>query len=193
MNGQSNLTAGKFWQLHGDQPGGWGNQDHNDYSGTAYKRYTIKIGEKFAGQISHIVFVADFDNQHTSQNIVFKPVTFREDGVDASDDVPFQRAFDDDEKGRGLLRPGPGTQLHNFHDQGDVDWSIAYGAEFRVRTNLIGSNADTKLTVYRWESAEEDEDLGYFVNVVDVEIGSDDSLGASEFVMYGTQDHTLCI
>jgi len=196
MNGQSNVTAAKFWQLHGNQGNGWGNQEHHNYSGTAYKNYTIKIGETFTGQISHIVFAADYDNQRAGQNVVFRPPLLSEDipGVDAYDDVPAQTAHDDDEKERAI---GWGNntdyKLHTFHDAGDTDWTLVWANEFRVRTELVGSNADTKLSVYKWNSFNVNNTTGFFENINDELLGIDVSSGASEFSVYGTEYETYAI
>ncbi len=76
-NGQSNLSSTRFWQFYGTQS--WGKQEHNDYnSGSGYKTYRIKIGDTFTGQISHMVFVTDNDNQQAGQNVVFRLPTLME-------------------------------------------------------------------------------------------------------------------
>ncbi|WP_223786960.1 DUF4932 domain-containing protein [Marinicella meishanensis] len=76
MNGQTNMSPSRFWQLHGTQS--WGNQQHNDYSGTAYKTYTINAGEQFTGQISHVVFVSNKDVQPVAHNVVFQSPSLSE-------------------------------------------------------------------------------------------------------------------
>ncbi|MCB1583673.1 MAG: hypothetical protein KDI92_11455 [Xanthomonadales bacterium] len=171
MNGEANMSATRFWQLHGT-PDTLGNQEHNNYSGTDYKTYKIKIGEKFTGQISHMVFVGDYDNQQAAMNSVFEIPKLYERGItiDAYDNVPAQRAFDDDVNGRGVPWTGSAINdvVHNFHDSADKDWVIIVAEDFRVRTELIGQNAATKIQLYKWFSAAYDSNLGYYTQVNDV-------------------------
>jgi len=42
--------------------------------------------------------------------------------VDAYDNVPAQRAYSDDIPGDAVSIQGTNIQIHNFHDQGDIDW-----------------------------------------------------------------------
>lgn len=187
MNGQTDVTGAKFWQLHGTQ--GWGNQEHHDYSGTAYKTYKIKIGQKFTGKISHIVFVADNDTR-VGQNILFKPVVFKEVmTIDEYDDVPAQRAFDDDVNGRGALFIGSSVNnvVRNFHDSGDVDWTIIVGEDFKVSTNLLSTNSQTRLQLYKWIDAIHDSDLGYFTYVNDILVGESSDSWNEPIVNWSTE------
>ncbi len=149
LQGESDLSSTRFWQLHGDQPGGWGIQDHNNYTGTTHKPYSIKIGQKFTGQISHMVFVADHDNQQIAQNVVFQTPVIRED-IDQYDNVSI-RGYTDDVPGDAVPLGAGDTQTHNFHDSGDQDWTIfglGHGKGVNVNTTQLGT-ASAHMRAYR--------------------------------------------
>ena len=100
---------------------------------------------------------------------------------DQFDNVPTQRDYDDDVRERAVSWLGGTTQhFHNFHDSGDSDWTLIYAGvgNTQFRTELIGSNADTRMYVYKWISAQPNPD-GTYSNVVDQFIDSDVSTGAS--------------
>ncbi|VAW39393.1 hypothetical protein MNBD_GAMMA01-2026 [hydrothermal vent metagenome] len=105
---------------------------------------------------------------------------------DQYDNVPSQRAYDDDVRERSVSwAAGTTQQFHNFHDAGDVDWTIVHAeGNIRFRTELLGSNADTKMSVYKWISGDyHPSGDGTFINLVDVLLGSDNSSGSSEYTI----------
>ncbi len=184
MQGSNGVADSRFWQIYGTQGGGNRNQEFHNYSGTAWKSYRIPIGEKFTGQLKEMVFIADEDTHVGQMTVFFDPIL--SEAPDKYDDVPKRRAFDDDVRERPVYwTAGTKSQQHNFHDAGDSDWTIVYkGGNIRFRTELIGANADTKMTVYKWITAQNSPSGdGTFVNVVDTALGSDNSFGNSEFIV----------
>jgi hypothetical protein len=154
------------------------------------------VGQKFTGQISHLVFVADDDGARVGQNVVFKPLVFKENvAIDQYDDVPAQRAFDDDVNGRGVIFTSSAVNnvQHNFHDLGDKDWTIIYAEDFKIRTELLGSNAQTKIMLYRWNDALYDGDLGYFTYVDDVLLDQSTDSWNTPLVNWGLSDASYAV
>ncbi len=173
-NGSQSHSAARFWQVHGTQV--HGNQQFNDYTGSADKVYRIPIGESFTGEIAYMIFAADEDTE-VGQNIVYQSPALFEDSnsfvADQFDDVPAQRAFDDDAEGRGSSWQSAHT--HNFHDAADVDWVLVSAKNFKVNVTEIGQNAQTKLTAYRWLTGSFNTSLGYYTGINSVLVGSNGS------------------
>ena len=191
MNGSSSMAETKFWKIHGTQ--NFGNQDYDNYSGTDFITYRIPVGQYFTGQISNMVFAADEDN-HVGQMVVFKNPVLLE-APDQYDDVPAQRPYDDDVRERPVSWLGSDTaHYHNFHDSGDADWTIVYMNGTReFRTEMIGANSDTKISVYKWISANYNSADGTFYNVVDQLLGSDTGVGNSSFTYTANQGTTVAV
>ena len=88
-----------------------------------------------------MVFAGDEDN-HVGQNVAYRSPVLIE-APDQYDDVPARRAYSDDVPGDAVPIYGTASaQSHNFHDQGDVDWTIfamPSGNGYDVRTTQIGS------------------------------------------------------
>jgi hypothetical protein len=99
---------------------------------------------------------------------------------DQYDNVPAQRAYDDDSQGQSVSWSGT-QQFHNFHDAGDTDWTFVYFSGLaKFSTILYGDDADTTLEVFKWISADEHPAQdGRFINVVSVPVGQDLSAGSS--------------
>ena len=183
-SGADNVRADRSWQIYGTQ--NWGHQSHHNYQPASWKTYRIPIGQTFNGLITDMVFAADED-VHVGQNVIFKnPVLLEGFIPDQYDDVPLQRPYDDDVRERSVSWLGTDVEhLQNFHDSGDTDWTIVYmSGTRRFRTEMIGANADTKMSIYKWISADaHPSGNGTFVNIVDQLIGSDNSLGSSTYIV----------
>ena len=185
MNGSEDLSDARSWQFQGTQT--YGNQSFNNYSSDDWMTYRIPVGQTFTGQISNIVFIADEDT-HVGQSVTFRNPELYEN-IDAYDDVPAQRAFDDDVREQPVYWNGDGSgteeQFHNFHDSGDSDWTIMTTTDTRViRTEMIGNNSDTKMSVYKWISADvHPSGDGRFINVVDQLVESDNGIGNSSITV----------
>jgi len=72
--------------------------------------------------------------------------------IDAYDDVPARRAYSDDVPGDAVpIYETNRSQHHNFHETGDVDWTIftvANGDSYDVLTYKIGT-ASARMVAYR--------------------------------------------
>ena len=110
---------------------------------------------------------------------------------DQYDNVPSQRAYDDDVRERAVSWLGSDTvHNHNFHDLGDEDWTLVYvpAGVVQFKTQLIGANSDTRLYVYKWISAApHPSDDGTYINVVDEFVAQDTSVAASEVTVTATE------
>ena len=167
-DGSGGNFSQRFWQIHGTQT--YGHQGFNNYSGDQIVTYTIPIGQTLTGQVSHLVFVADEDNR-VGQNVVFFSPELKLQGADEYDDtVNGPRTFTDDINGRAVPWTDASVNdvVHNLHDQGDVDWTIIYAEDFQVRTELIGTNIQPKISLYKWIAATPNQTLGYYTNITDV-------------------------
>jgi len=113
---------------------------------------------------------------------------------DQYDNVPLQRAYDDDSEGKSVSWSGP-VQIHNFHDAGDEDWTFVYFSGFaKFSTVLYGENADTTLEVFKWISADEHPFIsGQFVNVISQPVGQDFSAGSSTVYVNATEPDVYAI
>ena len=190
MNGQSAMNNNRAWKVFGTQNAF--NQTYDNYASNPWKTYRIPIGETFTGQISHMVFFSDEDN-HVGQNVVFKNPKLIQ-APDQYDDVPYRRAFDDDVRERPVYWIAADSgQLHNFHDAGDADWTIVYTTHSkRFRTQMIGNNSDTKMSVYKWISATANSD-GTFRNISDQLLATDDLSGNSSIVIANDTGTTFAV
>ncbi|GAB4185488.1 MAG: hypothetical protein Tsb002_09200 [Wenzhouxiangellaceae bacterium] len=186
--GETTLRQERFWQVHGTQP--WGVQNFHDYSGTDFRSYRIPVGQIFTGSVTKMVFAADED-VHVGQNVVFRNIRLSEGvAVDQYDDVPALRDYDDDIQAQGVSWAATDTQhLHNFHDAGDTDWTLVFmDGTRRIRTELIGGQADSRLAVYRWLDVDVDPNAAIpYSNIVDELVAVDTSAGASEIVITAEQ------
>ncbi len=57
-----------------------------------------------------------------------------------------------------IIPDGP-YQRHNFHEPGDADWVMFYGAEgetYEINAQNVGDNCNTKLELYRYDDIEMD-------------------------------------
>ncbi len=91
------------------------------------------------------------DTNYSIQLIPNNPVV----EVDAYDDVPSQRAYSDDAPGDGVpIFSGANAQIHNFHDQGDGDWTIFSmpNGSVDIRTTQLGA-ASAQMIAYRVDGA----------------------------------------
>jgi len=154
MNGSTTVAGSKLWQVYGTQGLGGRNHDFHDYPGTGWKTYRIPIGETFTGQISDMVFAGDEDS-HVGQNVIYKSPVLIEEGPtpDEYDDEAI-RGYTDDYEGDAVAWPGGSStvQNHNFHDSGDVDWTMVWISSTGTKSfkaEMIGANSDTKIKVYK--------------------------------------------
>ena len=110
---------------------------------------------------------------------------------DQYDNVPSQRAYDDDVRERAVSWLGSDTvHDHNFHDLGDEDWTLVYvpAGIVQFKTQLIGANSDTRMYVYKWISAApHPSGDGTYINVVDEFVAQDTSVAASEVTVTATE------
>ncbi|MEM7106775.1 MAG: fibronectin type III domain-containing protein, partial [Bacteroidota bacterium] len=67
----------KIFQLYGAQV--WGIQSYNDYSGSDWKHYVIRVGDHFTGSIDRLVFVGDEDRTGANQNGYFRNISVYEE------------------------------------------------------------------------------------------------------------------
>jgi len=183
----------RFWQLHGTQA--HGKQDFNNYSGNQTVTYTIPIGETLTGQMSHLVFVADEDRR-VGQGVVFTSPQLKLQGADEYDDtINGPRTFTDDINGRAVPWTDASVNdvLHNLHDQGDVDWTIIYAEDFQVRTELIGTNIQPKISLYKWTAATPNQTLGYYTNVTDVLLQTSTNSWITPLYNYASQSDIYAV
>ncbi|MBL4659405.1 MAG: S8 family peptidase, partial [Alcanivoracaceae bacterium] len=73
---------------------------------------------------------------------------------DQYDDLTI-RGYTDDYEGDAVSWPGGANtvQNHNFHDSGDTDWTMVWiptSGTTEFSTNMVGSNSDTKIEVYKF-------------------------------------------
>ncbi|MCF6301262.1 MAG: S8 family peptidase [Proteobacteria bacterium] len=103
---------------------------------------------------------------------------------DQYDDVPAQRAYNDNQPGDAVAWLAESTvQNHNFHIAGDVDWTMAWVSQsmtLEFSTELIGANSDTKIEVFKYTDVElHPTDSGRFIVNAMVSVGSDSGVGNS--------------
>ncbi|MFC3193348.1 hypothetical protein ACFODZ_03725 [Marinicella sediminis] len=71
--------------------------------------------------------------------------------ADQYDDVSVRGYVDDYEGDAQSLSAGQ-TQWHNFHDNGDQDWTMVWSStvrDYRFSAEMIGANSDAKVAVYK--------------------------------------------
>jgi len=115
--------------------------------------------------------------------------------ADAYDDVPGQRAFDDDTNGKDKLWTGSSANevVHNLHDQGDIDWTIIHAEDFTVSTELVGTNIQPKISLYKWTAADYSNSLGYYTFVDDYFVDSETNSWQSPIVNFDTQAEAYAV
>ncbi|MDF3128522.1 DNRLRE domain-containing protein [Kiritimatiellaeota bacterium B1221] len=66
------ISPDKIFELHGTQT--WGIQNHNDYSGSNWKHYSIPVGQFLTGNVLYLVFTNDHDVTTPTANGYFRNV-----------------------------------------------------------------------------------------------------------------------
>lgn len=69
-------NSGYVFQVYGTQT--VGNQTFRNYSGTAWKHYTIPVGQHYTGTMNQVVFANDHDVANATANSYFRNVTISE-------------------------------------------------------------------------------------------------------------------
>ena len=136
MDGESEVSANRVWQVHGTR-NDWGLQTHHNYSGTDWQTYQIPVGETFTGLVSELVFIADEDN-HVGHNSLFKNVRLRES-------VPSMitgYVYDPIYSGHGLhlSKNLAGTHLvmfFSYDHNGKPEWFMSHNTQF-INNKLSG-------------------------------------------------------
>ncbi|WP_395373812.1 zinc-dependent metalloprotease family protein [Marinicella sp. W31] len=141
------------WQIYGFL--NFGDQTYNNYSGTLERTYEIPVGRSLQGQISDIVFITNEDVRRGHSSVFINPM-LSEQEIDTYDNVPLGRAYSDDAPGDAVpIIGGAAAQTHNFHDDGDGDWTIMFiptGKGFNVRTTQLDT-ASAQMIAYRVDGA----------------------------------------
>ncbi len=104
---------------------------------------------------------------------------------DEFDDINF-RGYTDNVVGDAVHWPGTsgGPDLHNFHEQGDVDWTIVAvtNRTIDIQAQMVGSSSQTRMSVYEWLSADQNPtDPDRFINVQQTLLGMDHTSGQARF------------
>jgi len=139
----------------------------------------IDIGSSGNGSPNKLLNITDLTNA---------PVTIL---PDAYDDVPNQRAFDDDVPGDSVrIYVNQPAQIHNFHDIGDTDWTIfaiPHGAGNDITTVPLG-DVSAQLVAYQIESLPQEIAPGRWdIEMSDlIQIDSDQSNGSNSVTIQNT-------
>ena len=192
-DGSGGSLGNRFWQLYGIDT--FGRQELNNFSGFGEVTYQIPVGQHLTGRLSHLVFIADEDIR-VGHNTVFLYPEFKLQGADEYDDiVTGARTFDDDVNGRGKLwtNPSVNDDIHNLHDQGDVDWTIIYAEDFKVRTELMGSSINPRISLYKWISATSNPSLGYYTFVNDFLVGTENDSWNNPLINFDTEANSYAV
>lgn len=72
-------------------------------------------------------------------------------GADNYDNVAI-RGYTDDYEGDAQALSAGQTQIHNFHDSGDTDWTMVWSSavnKYKFSAEMIGVNSEAKVAVYK--------------------------------------------
>ncbi len=195
----NNLSWGplRFWQVHGTQ--NYYNTDFKNYSGSGWKTYKINIGAYYTGAISHVLFANDMDSAGKESVVSYRNFRLYEDvsaadGPDSYDHVSTRGYSDDIVGDASPWLSSQNSHNHNFHDAGDIDWSIVAvgaGGSAEFRTELVGASAAVSLSVFRWNSATpRADDPNRYTNVSQTFLHSDTSSGENRVTVYNSSNAT---
>ena len=118
----NSISPGFSFRVYGNQ--NWGIANYNDYSGTAWKKYTIPVGSFFTGNFNKLVFIGD-DDANALQTAYFRNVKVYEGScggsrVIAARDIEGARIGNEAEQHFGVhLYPNPGKDKLNLRLAGE--------------------------------------------------------------------------